>query len=100
MRTKEFCLLLGHFHDDGPPGQIERRITRILRGAGRAGVPRSTDLSRSVLGKKIQCGANYESSGGAAGAALERGADYFAGSEAAVCFDGWFAAVSVRFDRS
>jgi len=27
-------------------------------------------------------------------------ADYLAGGEAAVCLDGWFGAVFVRFDRS
>src|ERR1700675_1658803 len=100
MRTKEFFCCCRHLHDDGTPGQIERRVTRNLRGAGRAGVPWSADLSRSVLGKKIRCGANYESSGGAAGAALERGADYFAGGAATICFGGRFGAVSVRFERS
>src|SRR5438046_1640856 len=84
-----------HFHDDGTPGQIERRVARILRGAGRAGVSRSADLSRAVLRKKIRCGANYESSSGAASAALERGADYASGGEAAVCLDGWFGKVFV-----
>src|SRR5467141_3026402 len=99
MRTKEF-VCCRCCHDDGTPRQIERRVTRILRGAGRAGVSRSADLSCFVLGKKIRCGADYESSGGAAGAAVEGGADYIAGGTATICFGGWFGAVFVRFDRS
>src|SRR6266513_3148580 len=51
---------------NGAPGQIERRIARILCGAWRAGVSRGADLSCAVFRKKIRRGADYKSSGGAA----------------------------------
>src|SRR6266403_5929925 len=90
------CISPGARKTDGTTGQIERRVARILRGAGGAGVSRGADLSCAVLRKKIQCSANYESSGGAAGAARERSARHAAGSEAAICVGGRVSAVFVR----
>jgi len=56
---------------------------------------RGAQIYHALYSKENSMWRNYESSSGTASAALERGADYASGGEAAVCLDGWFGKVFV-----
>src|SRR6266404_2363974 len=80
---------------DGIVGKIAGRVAGMAGGNWGAGVPRGSDLPRTISRAEFRDGEDDGAACGAARTPGRCGDDYFAGGEAEIFFERWVGAVFV-----